>query len=106
MHNSYTLEEMASMINGQAIEKKWKRESLFCIKRAHHELDEMKKAIENNLSQEEIAEEGIDVEYFLLQAMLDAAPTIPPSVAFKKKYDSNWIHKKKTEDEEGNVIRR
>lgn len=106
MHDSYTLEIASNMIDEQAIKKEWKREPLYCIKRAHQELDEMEKAIKAGLSQEEISIEGVDVMYFLFQAISNSAPKIPLSVAFYKKYESNWLNLKKTEDKFGKMVRR
>jgi len=106
MHDSYTLEDTSAMIDKQAIKKQWKREPLYCIKRAHEELDEMEKAIKNGLSPEEVSIEGVDVMYFLFQAISNSAPKIPLSVAFYKKYESNWLNLKKTEDENGKMVRR
>ncbi len=106
MHDSYTLETASNMIDEQAIKKKWKREPLYCIKRAHQELDEMEKAIKSGLSPEEITIEGVDVMYFLFQAISNSAPKIPLSVAFYKKYESNWLNLKKTEDKFGKMVRR
>jgi len=106
MHDSYTLEQASSMIDEQAIKKKWKRESLYCIKRLRQEADELEHAIIDGCSQEAIAIEGVDCMYFLFQVLSVKAPDIPLSVAFYKKYESNWLNLKKTEDEKGNVIRR
>ena len=106
MHDSYTLEGVSSMIDNQAIKKKWKREALFCIKRLRDETDELEHAILDGRSEEAIAIEGVDCIYFLFQALSAKAPNIPLSVAFYKKYESNWSNLKKTEDEKGNVVRR
>ena len=106
MHNSYTLEEASSMIDKQAIKKKWKRESLFCIERLREEVNELETAIKEGHTEEAIAIEGVDCMYFLFQVLSAKASKIPLSVAFYKKYESNWLNLKKTEDEFGNKVRR
>lgn len=106
MHASYTLEEASRMIDAQAVKKKWKREALFCIERLRDEVDELETAIKKGYTEEVIAIEGIDCMYFLFQVLSAKASKIPLSVAFYTKYESNWLHLKKTEDELGNKVRR
>ena len=106
MYDSFTLEKTMSMIVEQATKKKWKQDGLYCLDRLIEEAQEMKDAINDGCSEEIIAEEGIDCIYFILQAMADKASSIPPSVAFYNKYESNWVHLKKTLDETGKKVRR
>ncbi len=100
------LDKIQAMVHAQAVKKGWKTEGKYCVKRAFKELNELKKAIDNGESEENIALEGIDVIYFIVQAIKDKAPNKSLNKAFMDKYEDNWVQKKKTEDEFGKEVRR
>lgn len=106
MSSNLDLDHIQSMVNDQAIKKKWKTEWKYCIGRARKELDELEEAIDLGKSPEEITLEAIDVIYFVVQVPKDKAPDQSLNRAFNKKYEDNWVQKKKTEDEHGKEVRR
>ncbi len=106
MSGMLDLDNISNMIHAQAIAKGWKTEGNFCVKRAFEEFNEFAEAIEQKKSPEEIASEAIDIFYFILQAVRDKAKNQSMNTAFLLKYEDNWVKKKKTEDEKGNVVRK
>lgn len=112
----YDLDRIQQAVYIQAVWKKWNMEALFCVKRAKEELNELDIAIQKAKElpsgsndpngKMNVAEECIDVLYFIVQAVRDVAPEISLDDAFKLKYNANWIKKKKTEDYNGNVVLR
>ena len=90
------LDDLAYLINGQAKAKGWNREKLECIRRAKIELEELEQAIKEKKSGMIVAVEGIDVLYFVLQAVRDHDHNVSIMKAFDKKYEANWTDKKKT----------
>lgn len=106
MSEQLDLDVIQRIVNHQAISKGWKTEGDYCLKRAYQELDELKEAVEQEKTKEEITSEIIDIIYFLVQVGLDKAEGISLTKAFLKKLEHNWTHKKKTEDAKGNEVRK
>jgi len=113
VHDLNTIQQAVYL---QAISKKWNTEALFCIKRAKEELNELDIAVQrlkqlpsgsnDPNGKMNVAEECIDVLYFIVQAVRDIAPEISLNDAFELKYNANWINKKKTVDSKGSVVLR
>lgn len=103
---SLDLDTILKMVHHQAVTKKWNTKSEYCLKRVFEELDELVISIAMREPKEKITLEGIDVIYFVIQAVLDAAPGQSLNDAFLVKYADNWIHQKKTIDEAGNPTKR
>ena len=101
----YDLDKIQKMVNYQALRKDWKTEKNFCLKRLKQEVKELEEAL-NKQDTLKIGEEAIDVLYFLVQVVKDAAPSISLNASFESKYIANWFNKKKTEDEKGNMVLR
>lgn len=97
------LDDIAYIINGQAKTKGWNTTADYCIERL---IDEMIEFVEAKTPKQQ-GKEGIDMLYFILQAILDTKPKdMTIMQLFDSVYESNWIHKKKTIDENGNPVRR
>ena len=103
MHDLDTLQRL---IVKQAVDKGWKQDAMYCIRRTFDELKELEEAIQSNKPAEVIAVEAIDCLYFILQAIENKAPEISMNDMFDKKYYENWSMLKKTEDENGSKVLR
>lgn len=106
MNTRYDLDTIQSMIHNQAVIKGWNTKREYMIKRAYDELREVQNAFGNEFDSKECALEIIDVMYFLFQALYDLDSECSLNNAFEKKYNDNWIKKKKTIDDNGVRIRR
>ena len=102
---NYDLDSIQMNVHLQAISKKWKTSADYCIKRARQELDELEQAVNQN-NKINVGLEVIDVLYFIVQVARAAAPEISLNNSYMKKFNDNWVNKKKTEDENGNEVLR
>jgi len=98
------LEQYQQKVGKLAKEKHYNQELFYMHSRMIQEASEMLDAIWQGKSDEEVAEEGADLLHFFFQIM-DLRPKAKIDDAMLKKIASNYINKKKT-NEDGSMIRK
>lgn len=99
------LKQYQEKVTELAKEKQYNQELFYMHSRMVQEASEMLDAIWQGKSDEEVAEEGADLLHFFFQLM-DIRPKANIDDAMLKKIASNYIHKKKTKELDGSMIRK
>jgi len=99
------LKEYQEKVAKLAKDKGYNQELFYLHSRMIQEATEMLNKIWYGKSDEEVAEEGADVLHFFFQ-LLELRPKADIDDAMLKKIASNYIHKKKTKEYDGSMVRK
>ena len=97
--NEITLTKCLEIIILQAKRKGWNDTDNWTFRKLHNEIAELDEAIQLEKTPTEIAEEGIDVIYMLMQIIHNHCPNIDLDKIFMEKWTANEFKKKKTFNE-------
>ncbi len=104
-YTKLNLKDYQAKVAKLAKEKGYNQELFYMHIRLVQEASEMLNAIWQGKSDEEVSEEGADVLHFFFQLM-ELRPKADIDDGMLKKIASNYIHKKKTKDLDGSMIKK